>query len=121
LAAIDIADQALARDGEISRQDAEKVAVEVKQQHPVFTSIIIVDGKKRWDYQYVASPVGIKQGPDKLVTFEVVEATMLIRLTPKHTIGSLAAEPRCRHARRCPAPRGSALSGFTARVPTPLS
>ena len=46
---------------------------------------------------------------------------MLIRLTPKHTIGSLAAETRCRHARRCPAPRGSALSGFTARVPAPLS
>jgi hypothetical protein len=47
--------------------------------------------------------------------------TMLIRLTPKHTIGSLAAETRCRHARRCLAPRGSALSGFTARVPAPLS
>src|SRR5271165_2437163 len=46
---------------------------------------------------------------------------MLIRLTPKHTIGSLAAKTRCRHARRCLAPRGSALSGFTARVPTPLS
>src|ERR1700722_14239326 len=49
------------------------------------------------------------------------ESSMLIRLTPKHTMGSLAAETRCRHARRCPAPRGSALSGFTARVPAPLS
>ena len=47
--------------------------------------------------------------------------TMLIRLAPKHTIGSLAAETRCRHARRCLAPRGSALSGLTARVPTPVS
>src|SRR6202011_1457922 len=47
--------------------------------------------------------------------------TMLIRLTPKHPVGSLAAETRCRHARRCSAPRGSALSGFTARVSTPLS
>src|ERR1700674_2905331 len=42
---------------------------------------------------------------------------MLIRLTPKHTIGSLAAETRCRYARRRLAQRGSALSGFTARVP----
>jgi hypothetical protein len=50
-----------------------------------------------------------------------IDDSMLIRLTPKHTIGSLAAETRCRHARRCLAPRGSALSGFTARVPTPLS
>ncbi len=49
------------------------------------------------------------------------EGTMLIRLTPKHTVGSLAAETRCRHACRCLAPCGSALSGFTARVPTPLS
>src|SRR6266851_10062486 len=36
---------------------------------------------------------------------------MLIRLTPKPTVGNLAAETRCRHARRCLAPRGSALSG----------
>jgi hypothetical protein len=50
-----------------------------------------------------------------------VVVTMLIRLTPNPTIGSLAAETRYRHARRCLAPRGSALSGFTARVPTPLS
>src|SRR5205085_7837529 len=51
----------------------------------------------------------------------MIVCIMLIRLTPKHTSCSVAAETRCRHARRCPAPRGSALSGFTARVPTPLS
>jgi len=45
---------------------------------------------------------------------------VLIRLTPKPTIGSVAMETRCRHARGRLAPRGSAISGFTARVPTPL-
>jgi hypothetical protein len=49
------------------------------------------------------------------------DGSMLIRLTPKHTIDSLAAETRCRYARRCLAPRGSALSGFTPRVPPLLS
>ena len=58
---------------------------------------------------------------DFLVSSYVDVWSMLIRLTPKHTIGSLAAETRCRHARRCLALRGSALSGFTARVPTPVS
>ena len=50
-----------------------------------------------------------------------IKCCMLIRLTPNHTIGSLAVETSCRHARRCPAPRGSALSGFTAGVPRPVS
>jgi rare lipoprotein A len=58
---------------------------------------------------------------DQVAPTAAVFQTMLIRLTPKHTIGSLAAETRCRYARRCLAQRGSALSGFTARVPTPLS
>jgi hypothetical protein len=49
------------------------------------------------------------------------DLTVLIRLTPKPTIGSGAVETRCRHARRGLAPRGSAISGFTTRAPAPVS
>jgi hypothetical protein len=41
--------------GELSREDAEKVAVKVKADHPVFTAITVVDGKGKWKYHYKAS------------------------------------------------------------------
>jgi hypothetical protein len=57
LAAIDAAEQAREKEGAISREDAEAVAAQVKSQHPVFTSITVLDGGgETWDYDYVASP-----------------------------------------------------------------
>jgi hypothetical protein len=41
-------------DGSISREDAEKVAVKVKQNHPIFKSVTVVDGGESWNYAYVA-------------------------------------------------------------------
>ena len=37
----------------ITQKDAKKVAKIVKNKHPVFKSITVVDGKDSWDYQYV--------------------------------------------------------------------
>ena len=51
----------------------------------------------------------------------LLERTMLIRLTPKSTTGSLTAETRCRHACRRLASCGSAISGFSPGVSTALS
>ncbi len=41
------------KDGVISHEDAQKTAVGVKQKHPVFQSVTVVDGGDSWDYQYV--------------------------------------------------------------------
>src|SRR5262249_60621711 len=56
LAAIDAADQAALTDGVLKREDAEKIAATVKQQHPVFKSLSVVETADRYDYDYVASP-----------------------------------------------------------------
>ncbi len=56
LAAIDAADRARAKQGKITRADAEAVAAEVKQNHPVFKSLFVIARQHRWDYRYSASP-----------------------------------------------------------------
>jgi hypothetical protein len=55
LAAIDEEEKKYAPEGEISREDAEKVAVTVKAEHPIFKSITVVAGEGTWDFAYVAS------------------------------------------------------------------
>ena len=65
LAAIDTADQASMKDGALTKEAAEKVAASVKQQHPVFKSLTVVETKDRIDYDYVASPGKKKQGGPK--------------------------------------------------------
>ncbi|CAB3778790.1 hypothetical protein LMG28614_00734 [Paraburkholderia ultramafica] len=62
LAALDTAEKAHEKNGKISRKDAESVAKEAKGKHPIFKSIIVVDGGKRWDYKYSASPEEIHAG-----------------------------------------------------------
>lgn len=64
LDAIDREEQKYLEDGKISWENAEKVALTVKRQHPVFKSITVVDGGETWDYEYVASP-GKKKGKNK--------------------------------------------------------
>ncbi|MFP4343540.1 MAG: DUF4157 domain-containing protein [Anaerolineales bacterium] len=53
LAAIDAEESKYVEDGRIKKEDAEKVAVTVKGQHPVFESITIKDGGETWDYDYI--------------------------------------------------------------------
>ncbi len=67
LAAIDREEQKYLKGGDISREDAEKVAVTVKKSHPVFKSITVVDGGNTWDYDYVASPGKKKKGEKKQI------------------------------------------------------
>jgi hypothetical protein len=66
LLAIDQEDDRIQKEGKLEKVDAEKVAGSVKEKHPVFKSITVVDGGDTWDYDYVASPdkkhTGIKQG-----------------------------------------------------------
>ena len=62
LAAIDAADLEVLQDGMLDRDAAEKIAVSVKQRHPVFKSLTVVETKDRIDYCYVASPDKIKKG-----------------------------------------------------------
>ncbi|HKK04555.1 MAG TPA: hypothetical protein VKA50_01780 [Gammaproteobacteria bacterium] len=65
LAAIDQAEQAKMKDGKISHNDAQAIARQVKSQHPVFKSLVVVDGGKTWNYRYSASPASEKPGEPK--------------------------------------------------------
>ncbi|MCG8346024.1 MAG: DUF4157 domain-containing protein [Chlorobiales bacterium] len=63
LAAIDSEEARLVENGKISREDAEQVARRVKQSHPVFTRLNVVDGGDSWDYRWEASPGDTKVTP----------------------------------------------------------
>lgn len=65
LAALDQADNAVKKEGKISREDAEKAAAKVKKDHPVFKTLSVVDGGETWDYDYEASPKEKKKGEPK--------------------------------------------------------
>lgn len=65
LAAIDTADQAAMKDGVLTKEAAENVARTVKQQHPIFKALTVIETKDRYDYDYVASPGKKKQGGPK--------------------------------------------------------
>jgi hypothetical protein len=65
LAAIDTADQAAMKDGALTKEAAENVARTVKQQHPVFKSLTVIETKYSIDYDYVASPGKKKTGGPK--------------------------------------------------------
>lgn len=56
LAALDAAEQPYLQNGEISQDDAVKVAAAVKKDHPVFKVLQVVDGEDNWDYDWAASP-----------------------------------------------------------------
>ena len=65
LAAIAQEDRAQLHDGRISHESAEKVAVRVKSQHPVFKVLRVKDAGDRWNYIYQASPEGEVTGENK--------------------------------------------------------
>ncbi len=53
LAAFEKAEKPFVKNGTINHKDAHKVANTVKQNHPVFQSITVIDGKDSWDYKYI--------------------------------------------------------------------
>jgi hypothetical protein len=60
--ALDTEEEKFDENGKITQQHAESVAEKVKQQHPVFSYIKVVDGGTRWNFEYAASPKNIKVG-----------------------------------------------------------
>ncbi len=48
-------EQPLLTSDKLTKEEAEQIAANVKQQHPVFTSFTVVDGGAQWDYEYTAS------------------------------------------------------------------
>jgi len=108
LAALHQTEKAYEKENKIGREDAEKVAVKVKKDHPVFKSIQVVDGGASWDYEYEASPGektkgGNKSGKDAMDASQVdskppsygaIDAdrggtqVTVDPLTPKHPNGS---------------------------------
>jgi hypothetical protein len=64
LAAIDEEEKPYVKDQKIAREDAQKVALKVKTDHPVFKSITVVEGKTSWDYAYEGSK-GTRIGPNR--------------------------------------------------------
>lgn len=64
-AAIDQEEQKYLEEGKISRENAERVATTVKQQHPVFKTLVVIDGGQTWNYDFTASPGEVKTGEKK--------------------------------------------------------
>jgi len=65
LQAIETTEQPLLQSGKISEEEAQQVATSVKSNHPVFTSLTVVDGGDKWNYRYTASPPTIVTGKPK--------------------------------------------------------
>lgn len=68
LAMIDAEDARIGHQGKVSKEEAEGVAARVRQQHPVFTSLKVVDAPGRWDYEYTASKAQKVPGAKKMAT-----------------------------------------------------
>lgn len=54
------------KDGKIEKEDAEKVAKIVKDNHPVFKSITVVKGDGSWDYVYIVGWCAAGATPERL-------------------------------------------------------
>lgn len=54
IAAINQEEKQYLTNGKIKKEEAQKVATAVKGKHPVFAKISVVDGGKKWNYQYIA-------------------------------------------------------------------
>ena len=53
-------EQQYVKEGTITHEDAQKTTVGVRQKHPVFKSLTVIDGGNSWDYQYVFRDGGKK-------------------------------------------------------------
>jgi hypothetical protein len=56
LGAIATEEARYSQNGKINRENADRVAATVRQNHPVFSSFDVVDGGDSWKYRYSASP-----------------------------------------------------------------
>lgn len=86
LAALDAADKAALKDGLLEKEAAQKIAVSIKQQHPVFKSVTVIETAERYDYEYVASPKKTKKGEKKSDPegdLKTARATFKQRLFPR--------------------------------------
>jgi hypothetical protein len=64
LTAVETEEKKYVKDSSVSQADAKKVALSVKQKHPVVESLTVIDGKDSWDYQYVLrKKSGVKDTP----------------------------------------------------------
>ena len=89
LAAIDQQEAALeGEDAALTKQEAEKIAVQVRQAHPVFKKLVVVDGTTTWDYSYETSPGRKKKGSKKDIP-EMALATV----TPPFNINQKKYDP----------------------------
>ncbi|HBR76227.1 MAG TPA: hypothetical protein DEA78_21705, partial [Cyanobacteria bacterium UBA11159] len=62
LRAIDTEDRRHRQDGKITKENAQKVASNVKNNYSVFNSITVIDGVKNWNYDYVIARSKITGG-----------------------------------------------------------
>ena len=62
LSALETAEKGAMKEGIIEKDAAQRVASSIKQQHPVFKSVIAVETAEGFDYKYVASPEKVKKG-----------------------------------------------------------
>jgi hypothetical protein len=79
LAAIDQEEQHHIENEKISKKDALAVAATVKQKHPVFKSIKVIDGKDSWDYNYQLQRA-IKEGEPKIAGLGNLSDDELLRI-----------------------------------------
>jgi hypothetical protein len=79
----------------ISKEDAEKVAVKVKAENPVFKSITVADNQETWDYIYVASPAQVKPGANQLEGENAESENNEDLINKKRIISILKKEHNC--------------------------
>ncbi len=65
LQALETAEQPLLSANKITREEADQVAQTVKSNHPVFTSLIVIDGATKWNFRYTASEATDVEGKEK--------------------------------------------------------
>ncbi len=76
-------------EGKIEEADAKKVAASVKSAHPVFKTMVVVEGTETWDYEYSASAKKKKKGKKQLnpaQELKKVKAAMKKRLFKREEV-----------------------------------
>lgn len=85
LATIDKEEKQYMKKGTITQADAKKAAASAKKQHPIFSSIKVVDGGSTWDYEYKvqrAKKKGEQQAGDDVILMPKV--IIKFNRNPKH-------------------------------------
>ena len=108
LAAFEKEERPFLENNKITNKNAKKVAQNVKNKHPVFKSITVIDGQNSWDYNYIfrakkqtkskKAEIGTidykglnKEGKFKNNIDKLIEEA-LERITPKFYVGQQPAD-----------------------------